>query len=275
MADNRFLISPTQNFLYHQQLASFKWMLHGFSLRFDPEPKRDLNLGLNDYQPAEIVLENRKRLARAVSGREIPLITLRQTHSDRIVTIRSKKPLATAPEADAMITVQNGILLAIQTADCLPVLVVDPVRKVIAAIHAGWRGLLKRITLKAIEQMQKDFSTVPADCLAVIGPGIGPCCYEVGEEMIQAFSKEFAGKDSFFRSFNRKDLTARSTKSLDLVAACKYQLLESGVPQANIFSSESCTSCRTDLFFSHRAEKRKTGRMMGVIGIEESHDKVS
>jgi hypothetical protein len=115
--------------------------------------------------------------------------------------------------------------------------------------------------------MQKDFSTVPGDCLVVIGPGIGPCCYEVGEEIIQAFSQEFAGKDSFFRAFNRKDSRAPAIKSLDLVAACRHQSLESGVPLSNIFSSEFCTSCRTDLFFSHRAEGGNTGRMMGVIGI--------
>jgi YfiH family protein len=271
---NQFLISAAQNFLYHQQLASFKWMLHGFSLRFDPELNRDLSLGLNDYQPTEIVLENRKRLARAISGRDIPLITLRQIHSDGIVTIRGQRPFAAVPEGDALITVQTGILLGIQTADCLPVLLADPVRKVITAIHAGWRGLLKRIIMKVIERMQTDFSTVPVDCLAVIGPGIGACCYEVGEEIIQAFSKEFAGKEPFSHSFNQKNLSTRATRSLDLVAACKHQLLESGVPQSNIFSAQSCTSCRTDLFFSHRAEGKKTGRMMGVIGIEESYGKV-
>lgn len=273
--DNQFLISTKQNFLYHQQLAAFKWMLHGFSLRFDHELNQALNLGLNDYQPAETVLENRKRLAKAVSGREIPLITLRQIHSDSIVTIRSNIPFDAVPEADAMITVQTGILLAIQTADCLPVLVVDPVRKVIAAIHAGWRGLLKRIVPKVIGQMQKDFSTASADCLVVIGPGIGACCYEVGEEIIESFSKEFTAKDSFFRSFNRKDLSSRATNSLDLVAACRHQLIETGVPQVNIFSSEFCTSCRTDIFFSHRAEGNKTGRMMGVIGIQEGHGMVN
>ena len=268
MTDNQFRISASQNFLYHQRLSSFKWMLHGFSLRFDPELKRDLNLGFNDYQPAEIVLENRKQLARSVSGIEIPLVVLSQIHSDRIFVIRNNKPFATAPEGDAMITTQAGILLAIQTADCLPVLLIDPSRKVIAAIHAGWRGLLKSLVMKTIEQMQKDFSTVPAECLAVIGPGIGPCCYEVGEEMVQRFTKEFVSGNSFFRDLTHRDSNSPTTKSLDLTAAAKRQLLESGLLPQSIFGVEACTGCRTDLFFSHRAEGGRTGRMMSVIGIK-------
>jgi polyphenol oxidase len=275
MTDSQFRISVSQNFLYHQQLASFKWMLHGFSLRFDPELKRDLNLALNDYQPAEIVLENRKRLALSVSGLEIPLVTLSQVHSERIFVIRNNKPFATAPEGDAMITVQAGMLLAIQTADCLPVFLIDPSRKVIAAIHAGWRGLLKRILMKTIEQMQKDFSTVPADCLAVIGPGIGPCCYEVGEEMVYEFTKAFVGGNSFFRDLTHKDSNSPTTKSLNLTAAAKRQLLESGLLPQSIFGCEACTGCRTDLFFSHRAEGRRTGRMMGVIGIKGAHGTIN
>ena len=273
--NDKFLISTAQNFLYHQQLASFKWVLHGFSLRFDPELKRDLNLGLNDYQPKEIVFENRKKLARSVAGVEIPLVTVRQIHSDKIIAIRSKKPFATAPEGDAMITAQTGILLAIQTADCLPILIVDPTGKVVVAIHGGWRGILKRIMVKAVDQMQKDYFTVPADCLAVIGPGIGPCCYEVGEEVVQAFSKEFACADPFFRSFIHNDLSSPATKALDLVAASKHQLLESGLLLQNIFSSEYCTSCRTDLFFSHRAEAGRTGRTMAVIGIRDNYGRVN
>jgi len=242
-------------------------MLHGFSLRFDPELKRDLNLGLNDYQPAGIVLENRKQLARSVSGIEVPLVALTQIHSDRIFVIRNNKPFGTAPEGDAMITAQAGILLAIQTADCLPVFLIDPSRKIVAAIHAGWRGLLKRIVMKTTEQMQKDFGTVPADCLAVIGPGIGPCCYTVGEEMVQGFAKEFIGGYSFFRELAHKDSNSPTTMSLDLTAVAKHQLLESGVLPQSIFGCAACTGCRTDLFFSHRTEGGRTGRMMSVIGI--------
>ena len=267
--NHQFRISTAQNFLYHQPLASIKWVLHGFSLRFDPELKRDFNLGLNDYQPAEFVLENRNRLARSVAGAEIPLVTVHQIHSDRIVVIRNKTAWAVAPEGDALITDQTGILLGVQTADCLPVVAIDPTRKVIAVVHAGWRGLLKRILVKVVKQMEKDFSTVPADCLAVIGPGIGPCCYEVGEEIVRAFAKEFVGGASFFRNTQRADLGLRATMALDLAAVSKHQFLESGFLPHNIFSSESCTGCRTDLFFSHRAEAGRTGRMMGVIGIRE------
>ena len=174
-----------------------------------------------------------------------------------------------------MITAQAGILLAIQTADCLPVFLIDPSRKVIAAIHAGWRGLLKRIVMKTTEQMQKDFSTVPADCLAVIGPGIGPCCYEVGEEMVQGFTKEFVGGNSFFRDLTHKDSNSPTTKSLDLTAVAKHQLLESGLLPQSIFGCEACTGCRTDLFFSHRAEGGRTGRMMSVIGIKGAHEMIN
>lgn len=267
MMNDKYIISTARNFLYHQRLAVFKWLLHGFSLRFDPALKRDINLGLNDYQPAEIVLENRKRLAQSVAEVEIPLVTARQIHSDRVVLIQDPEEFPDPPEGDAMITAKGGFLLAIQTADCLPILVVDPVKEVVAAIHGGWRGLLNRIVMKTIDRMQQDFATVPADCLAAIGPGIGSCCYQVGEEVVNAFSEKFACADSFFSNFLSKDLSLRGTKALDLAAVTNFQLSESGLLPRNIFNSELCTSCRTDLFFSYRAEAGQTGRLMGVIGI--------
>ncbi|MFN8005636.1 MAG: peptidoglycan editing factor PgeF [Terriglobia bacterium] len=267
MIDSLFRLSQTRNFLYHQQLASIKSVMHGFSLRHDPGLQREFNLGLNDYQPRDIVMENRKRLIEAVAGTDVPLFTARQIHSDDILTIKDRTLPNRAPEGDALVTRLSGVLLGIQSADCLPIIVIDPSRKVIAAIHGGWRGLLKRIVVKTVKQMEEEFSTNPADILAVIGPGIGPCCYEVGEEIIQSFSESCAGGISFSRDFPSTRPGKPTSKALDLSAVGTHQLLEGGVLSQHIFNSEFCTSCRTDLFFSHRAESGKTGRFMGVIGL--------
>lgn len=252
-------------FLYHQRLSPYKWLRHGFSLRKDQNGV-ELSYGLNEYQAAETVLKNRQRLVRSVSGRELPLATLRQMHSDCVFRA-SPALLNDPPQGDGWVSVEPHLLVAVQTADCLPVLLVDPPKRVVAAVHAGWRGALMRIVRKAVHQMQTDFGSEPVDCLAVVGPAIGRCCYEVGDELVDAFSREFQSADAFlFKALGSK-ATRSHSRCIDLAEVCRAQLLEAGLTPENILTGGPCTACDRDRFFSHRAGAGEAGRMMAVIGI--------
>jgi YfiH family protein len=180
-----------------------------------------------------------------------------------------------------------GILLGIQTADCLPIMLVDPKHRAVGVFHAGWRGTVKRIVEKGVGEMLRCFGSRPGDLKAAIGPGIHGCCYEVGEEVREKFESQFEYAEKLFRETEESDpvrekypmlfLTARAPGHsvlpkkifLDLVEANRQQLLAVGVPEKNIEASAFCTNCRTDLLFSYRAEKGRTGRMMGAVGIRE------
>jgi YfiH family protein len=292
--------------LYHQQLAVFKWIVHGFSLRRDTRSGEELSMGFNDYQPRDVVEGNRQSLVRSVFGSPVAegleggqsglapgaslrrcLVTLRQIHSDRIHPLHSFSQDDLPKEGDALITAQPGILLSVQTADCMPILIADVNRRVVAAVHAGWRGVLMRIVEKTVAMMQEEFATNPADCVATVGPSICGCCYQVGELVIKAFEAEFDYAQILFReaweeptgrarAFKREfhsegvhqnQKGQPDKKFLDLPTACKQQLLRSGLPQEYIFAGPPCTSCSNHLFFSHRVESGKTGRMMAVIGM--------
>jgi len=184
-----------------------------------------------------------------------------------------------------MITNKPGILLGILTADCIPVVLVDSKRRAVGVFHAGWRGTLKRIVQKGVGEMQRNFGSKPQDIRAAIGPGIHSCCYQVGPEIRDQFHSQFEYAAELFREEKSSDivrerypllfLTARapghselpSNLFLDLIEANRRQLLDAGVAATKIWSSPLCTSCRTDLLFSHRAEHGVTGRMMAVVGI--------
>ena len=263
-----FYTSSDGIFLYHQQLSAYKWLRHGFSLR-RAEDGTELSYSLNEFQPCETVLKNRQRLVRSVSGRDLPLAILRQVHSDRVLHVSSALP-SDPPQADGWITGDTNLLLAIQTADCLPVLLVDPVKRVVAAVHAGWRGTIQRIAAKAVHLMQRDLGSHPNHCLAVVGPAIRRCCYEVGEEVVEAFGKEFEDSDRFFSKTPSAKATRANSLSLDLFEACRIQLLEAGMVAEKIFTDGPCTACETERFFSHRADAERAGRMMSVIGIDDA-----
>ena len=216
-------------------------------------------------------------------GREWPLITLRQVHSDLIRCVSEiPQPSLTG---DGLLTRTPGLLLAILTADCLPVILVDTQRRAVGVFHAGWRGTVKRIAEKGVGEMHRCFGTRPRDLRAAIGPGVHGCCYAVGPEVRTRFESQFEYGSKLFREVEESDpvrekypllfLTARAPGHselpkkifLDLVEANRRQLMAAGVAAKNISVSPLCTSCRTDLLFSYRAEKGVTGRMMAVVGI--------
>ena len=281
-----------------RHLSQHSWLLHGFSTRVGGYSrayrKGDLNLGFTKEDARAAVERNRAaflaalgatspRASRARKQPFWPVVTLRQIHSDLIHCIHELPQLSLI--GDGLITRTPGLLIAIQTADCLPVILVDVKTHAVGVFHAGWRGTLKRIVEKGVGQMFRCFGTRPRDISAAIGPGVQGCCYQVGEVVRTKFRSQFAYADKLFREVKESDpvrekypllfLSARAPGHgelppqifLDLVEANRQQLLAAGVPKKNIESSPLCTSCHPELLFSYRAERGKTGRLMGVAGI--------
>ncbi|MGH9864279.1 MAG: peptidoglycan editing factor PgeF [Candidatus Acidiferrales bacterium] len=273
----------------------FKWLVHGFSTRSGgvselkssrpsgSKKEMALNFGFTDWDRRERVDANRRRFQESLGCSDACLVTLRQVHSDVLHVIQ--EPLPHAPNGDALATETQGLLLGVQTADCIPVLLVDPRHRAVAAVHAGWRGTLARIAAKTVGRMAMEFGTQPKDLLAALGPGIGRCCYEVGPDVVKEFAAQFAHAAEWFDGpfavlASGEDpnplpwLTMMPPGhqpppvlcQLDLHAANSAILVKAGLQRKNIFVSDLCTSCRTDLFFSYRREGI-TGRMMAVIGL--------
>jgi hypothetical protein len=157
------------------------------------------------------------------------------------------------PEGDASVAAAAGLLLGIETADCLPVLIVDPRRRAVAAAHAGWRGTAAGVARAAVAALRAGGSA-PADLRAALGPGIGACCYEVGEELRSAFAPEFFHPGP------------RGRSHLDVRAANRRQLEQAGLPPEHIHDVDECTSCRPDLYHSYRRDGKGAGRMISFVG---------
>jgi len=265
-------------------LSKLPWLIHGFSTSPGGVSPLDgeevLNLGFTDWDPRENVLENRRRFQSALSANDLQLISPKQIHSD---VIHHFNAVPHEPcKGDASATNRPGLLLGVQTADCVPILLVDPHNRAVAAIHAGWRGTLARLAVKAIGSLQMHFSTRPADLLAAIGPSIGGCCYEVGTEVPIQFHSQFADAPDWFDEFRTGDepnpvqwLNMRppghqpppKNVLLDLRKANRAQLLAAGLRLQNIFVSDLCTACRPDLLFSYRKQGPQSGRLLSVIGL--------
>ena len=270
--------------LHADALAKIPWLVHGFSTRpggvSDLAGEKVLNLGFADWDVKENVLGNRRRFQSALGVNDFALIAMKQIHSD-VVHLFQDSPAAPC-RGDASATNLPGLLLAVQTADCVPILLVDLKKRAVAAVHAGWRGTLQRIVAKTIGKMQMQFGSNPADLLAAIGPSIGGCCYEVGTEVASEFRSQFSNASEWFDELRTGDepnplqwlnMAPPGHKPppknvlLDLRKANFTQFLEVGLRKQNIAVSDLCTACRRDLLFSYRKEAGTTGRLMSVIGI--------
>ena len=240
--------------------------VNGFSTRpggVSPFPENDLNLAGYDEDTAENIEENRRRFLTAFGG-NYRLATVWQIHSDRVKQVASEGDIEMTDEKfDAIVSDLRGVLAAVKTADCVPVLIGDPETGAFAAIHAGWRGTAQSIVAKAVEKMRGSFGTDPADIICAIGPAATCRSYEIGREVIEAFETNF--------SYGSKYLipTRDGHALIDLHRANNDQLIAAGVQPDAIFTAPLCTMERTDLFFSYRVEKKlygKTGRLMSVVG---------
>jgi YfiH family protein len=245
---------------------------HAFSTRrggISPAPEQALNLGYVPWDSPANVTENRRRFLAVLGLSRANLATVAQFHSAEFHIINCPAhQWNPQTRGDALLTARQGIALAVQVADCFPVLLADAKKGIIAAVHAGWRGSLARILRRVIDGMGK-MGADPADILATIGPGIRNCCLEVGPEVSSAFDAAFPEGNLCQPHPERRDKCL-----LDLPAALQLQLSESDVPQQNRCDLGLCTRCNPEEFFSYRAEGSHAGRMMGIIyqGVGDAPD---
>jgi len=275
------------------------WLWHGFATRpgglsraycADDTPG-ELNLGFTATDDRDIVAQNRRLLVEGITGNaDSPLITLRQVHSSVLVHAVQTDAARDKPwRGDGLMTDEPGLLMGVQTADCVPVLVFDRKKRAVAAFHAGWRGTAKRIVESGVGRMRLEFGSRPEDLMAAIGPAIGVCCYAVGDEVLSSFESQFSYAGELFREVYDTDpvrakypmlfLTQRApghspmgpSLHVDLAEANRRQLLDAGLKPRAIQMIGGCTSCDSGLFFSHRASNGHAGRMMSVIGIKNEY----
>lgn len=260
----RFSKRDDVRYLECQALGEFGCITHAFCTRWGGTSEgrlANLNFGVHSGDREEHLMRNREILCSAFDVPEQNLVTINQVHGDRLLVVDKKSrdwQHGGTLEYDGIITSVREMPVGIKTADCVPVFLVDPTKRVVGAVHAGWKGTSLEIVAKAVGVFMKEFASTPADILAVIGPSIGPCCYEVDDIVFRHFDEERRG--SFFSRCEEE-----GKWMLNLSAANRFQLLDIGVPPDNIFSADICTSCSTDIFFSHRMEHGDTGRQLNFI----------
>lgn len=239
-----------------EELSATGLVVHGFSTRHGGTGRfGGLNLGLHVDDYREAVVENRRLVCRALGCDLERLVACDQVHGTRIAVVdeshagRGSDEHSTAlPQTDGLITASPDVMLSLYFADCVPVLLLDPVTPAVGLAHAGWKGTAGRIAVRALEAMTREFGTSPSDCLAAVAPAIGPCCYEVGADVAGAVGAlGHTGSEG-----------GRRMVDLPGINAC--QLAEAGIPPVNIVVSGACTRCAADDFFSYRREG-PTGRM--------------
>jgi len=261
----RFSTRDTVRYLECTALGEYDWVTHAFCTRWGGTSEgalADLNFGTRSGDTEEHLLKNREILCSAFCMEEDRLITLDQAHGNNLLIVDEKtldRRRGKTLEYDGIISALPGVPLGIKTADCVPVFLADPEKRVIGAVHAGWKGASLGIVSRAADIFVSQFFSTPTDIMAVIGPSIGPCCYEVDEPVFRHFDDN-REKESFLTQSENED-----KRMLDLPAANRSQLLDAGIPPGNIFSADICTSCNKNTFFSHRGEGGDTGRQMSFI----------
>jgi YfiH family protein len=237
------------------------------------------NLGWTPEDPSTVVARNRRQFVSRFPGFTIDdLVTVRQLHGDIVRLVERGLPLATAEgkailTGDGLTTIEPGLLLGVQTADCVPVLLADQRTHAVAAIHAGWRGTVARIVEHGVAAMRREFNSQPEDLIAAIGPAIGPCCFAVGDDVRSQFQSAFAyATDLLTTSPTTGSENPSPHIHLNLWEANRRQLLSAGLAEDAITVVGECTACTRipngrRKYFSHRAERGYTGRMLSVIGV--------
>jgi hypothetical protein len=237
-------------------------LLHGFMGRRGGRsvgPFAGLNVSYRVGDDNEVVSQNVCDVKHLVGIHDGKIVTMKQVHGDGIVEVKDKT-LKEAGEADGMVTAEAGIHLGVLTADCVPILLVAPKRRLVAAVHAGWRGTLMGIAAKMVGHFDNRYGVGPEDIEAALGPSIGACCYEVKENVTDPLREKWG-------NIAGANIQARDGKSFVDLRKLNRGILESaGVPAKQIFQIGPCTSCAPDEFFSYRREKKETGRQISFIG---------
>lgn len=250
------------DFYRFKQFDDYPECIHAVSTKLVSEPYA-FSLALHTGEDEASIINNRKKVSSLLGlGEELDFIVANQTHSDHIKVVTEKETKGwkgiedAVADCDALITSKKGVVLTILTADCVPVLLYDKEKEVVAAIHAGWKGTEANIVAKTVEKMIEVYGSDPKDIMAGIAPSIGRCCYEVGEDVVQ----HFFDTPEAFNSIGEKYM-------LDLPLLNKKQLLDVGVSESSIEMSDVCTACEVERFFSYRKEQGCSGRFMSMIGL--------
>ena len=264
-----FQLNKKHSIQYYESsfLSGCDFLTHAFCTRLgglSEEDYKSLNISFKEGDLESRVLQNWNRLAMAFA---IPLenfLTLNQVHGDDIFVIKpygDYLPSDASLSYDAIVTPRENLAICIKTADCVPVFIVDRSKKIIAAVHAGWKGTALEISAKVVRLLLDKYGSYPRDILAAVGPSIGLCCFEVDEDAADSFRNQ---KDhgEFLFAGNKPGKWI-----VDLAEANRRQLIHCGIPEENIDICGLCTSCRQDLFFSHRGSGGITGRQLNFIMI--------
>lgn len=246
-------------------------VIHGFLTRaggVSKPPFDSLNFDGRGADPAENIEANRALAAKAFCAPIGTVTTVNQVHGNTVLVLKSKTP--ERPDADAIVTALEDAPIGVLTADCLPILLFDPVKKAIGAVHAGWKGTVLGISIKAIEAMALNFGSNPKDIRAAFGPFIGPCCYTIKKDVAEEFRQGWKalGSPGSTQSFIIQE---DEDYWLNLGRANIQQLLKAGVREPNLSMERLCTSCSTSLFFSYRKADGNTGRQLSFIMLKCSH----
>ena len=266
-----FSISKKDSISYLQAaiFSECDFLIHAFCARqggVSQDEYASLNVSFNEGDEEVSVLQNWGRLAKAFAIPVEQFLVVNQVHGDEIFVIRPHGSYFSSRNElnyDAIVTTRTNLAICIKTADCVPVFLVDRVKKIIAVAHAGWRGSALKISAKVIGLMQNQYGSAVQNILAAIGPSIGKCCYQVDSAVADAFRGQ---KD---QEIYLVPGAARNKWMLDLPEANRRQILDCGVPEKNIEMSGYCTMCNQDIFFSHRGSGGITGRQINFMMIKE------
>lgn len=235
---------------------------HGFTTRaggVSDAPYDTLNLGFKWGDQPEAVRENRRRVAQAIGAPELVLAS--QVHGRAVVEVRdADAPSSIAGQpADALVTDVRGVALAVLVADCVPLVLADARTGACAAVHAGWRGVVAGVAVEALRRLERAFGARPDEVCVAMGPSIGPCCFEVGDEVSAAFAAAWPGAPGVVRA------GPGGKPHVDLRQALALQLAHAGVRGPHIDAAAPCTKCSPDRFFSYRRDATRTGQHVGVV----------
>jgi len=254
-------------YLTFSSLEKYTDLLHCFTTRLGGVSEgcfASMNLGMRTDDNVEHIYKNYEILSKSLSFNLYDMVKAYQTHTSNIkyATEEDKgKIYDETPgyvDIDGLITDKKNIALSTYHADCTPIFFYDPVKKIIGMAHAGWRGTIKNITGNMVQKFVAEFNSNPQDILAVIGPSLGQCCFEVDKDVAEIILSTNENYEKFMKIKGMK-------YHFDLWAINKYILLNEGLREENIEISGLCTKCNNDLFFSHRGQKGKRGLMSGII----------
>jgi hypothetical protein len=244
------------------QWERYDGLLHGFMGRRGGNsvgPYAGLNVSYRVGDDNQVVSQNVCDVKHLVGIHDGKIVTMKQVHGDQIVEVKDKA-LKETGEADGMVTAGTGIHLGVLTADCVPILIVAPKHKIVAAVHAGWRGTLMGIAGKMVRQFNDSFGVRADEVEAALGPSIGACCYEVKDDVTRPLREKWG------RTADANIQTREGKSFVDLRSLNRAILESAGVPSTEIFQIGPCTSCASDEFFSYRRERKETGRQISFVG---------